>query len=283
MTKARLAAALAAMLLAASPVFAETLTNTQVVELSRAGLSPDAIIAKIRISDSRFDVSANAMVALKRDDVSDAVIAAMVVATAGGGGPGIATFASDSADPAAPHQPGIYVLQDGPAPRMAQLDPTLADASHAPNAIGWALSGGLIPLKITTVLNGATARLQVDTPRPTFYFYFNQPGSGLYRNGLGTMRLDAPASPEEFQLLGFKVVNGAREAQTMTLRGALSRPDGPASVAPCHYSEVAPGVFKVTPDVDLPPGEYAFDVTPASDGDDTQDRYFDFSVGPAAA
>ena len=91
---------------------------------------------------------------------------------------------------------------------------------------------------------------------------------------------NAPASPAEFQLLRFQVVNGGREALTQTIRGALSRPEGPESAVPCSYSEVAPGVYQVTPDVDLPPGEYAFDVTPASDGDDTQDRYFDFSVGP---
>ena len=268
----------------AAPVLAETLTNAAVVQLAEAGLGADAIVAKIRASATRFDVSTDAMVALERDAVPDAVIAAMVTAAAGGA-PGYGADQSDSADPAALHAPGVYLLQSMPAPRMQRLDPTLADDTKVSSVLGWMLTYGLAPLKVTTVLDSPTAHFRADTSRPTFYFYFNQPGSGLYRNGLGTMRLAGPApSPDEFTLVQFHVVGDERQAITQQL-GVGVRNGGVSAQVPFSYTRVSPGVFAVTPDADLAPGEYAFMVTPADgDGDgDAQSRYFDFSTAGAPA
>jgi hypothetical protein len=278
----KFALALMALLLVAAPALAETLTDAQVVQLSRAGLGAEAIVAKIRASPTRFDVSTEAMVALKRDGVPDAVIAAMVASAADDGAPGGAVGPSDSADPAAPHAPGIYLLQPGPAPRMQRLDPTLADDTRNSSIFGWFFSYGVVPLKVTTILNGPSARFRADGPRPTFYFYFNPPGSGLYRNGIGPMRLDGPSpSPSEFALIRFQVVGGMRQALTQEI-GGLGNPrhgDAARSQVAFNATEVAPGLFEVTPDADLPPGEYAFAVTPATDGDDgAETRYFDFSA-----
>ena len=66
MVRALFAVVLAAALLLGPDVQAETLTNDSIVELSRAGLAANAIVAKIRSSDSRFDVSTDALVGLKR-------------------------------------------------------------------------------------------------------------------------------------------------------------------------------------------------------------------------
>jgi len=278
MSMLKVAAALAALLLIASPGFAETLTNDQVVQLSRAGLGADAIVAKIRTSDTSFDVSTDAMVALKGLGVSDAVIAAMVTSAAGGGGPVFAFDQSDSADPAAPHAAGVYLLESAPAPRMQRLDPTLADDTKVSSILGWMLTYGAMPLKVTAVLDNPTARFRADTPRPTFYFYFNQPGSGLYRNGIGTMRLDGP-TPAQFTLVHFQIVGGARQALIQQVGVGRPITGGVDSVRVAFGSaEVAPGVFRVTPDAELAPGEYAFVVTPADGDNDAQTRYFDFST-----
>jgi hypothetical protein len=280
MLKACFAMTLATLLLVASPALAETLTNDSIVQLARVGLGANAVVAKIRASDTDFDVSTRALVALKRQDVPDDVIAAMVASAAGGGAPGSPIDQRDSADPAAPHAAGVYLLQSEPAPRMQQLDPTLADDVKASSALGWILTYGLVPLKVTTVLDNPTARFKADTRRPNFYFYFNQPGSGLYRNGLGTMRLDGPApSPGEFTLLHFQTVGGVRQALTQQLGFGRDQTGGVGDVrVPFSYAEVAPGVFEVTPNADLDPGEYAFMVTPADGDDDAQARFFDFST-----
>jgi hypothetical protein len=132
------------------------------------------------------------------------------------------------------------------------------------------------------VLANPTAPFGADTDRPTLYFYFNQPGSGLYQNGLGMLRMPGPApSPALFSLLHFQVAGGEREAltQQIGLTGSNNKAIDKSLVA-FSYAELSPGVFKVTPDADLEPGEYAFVYTPTdqSDGEDGEARYFDFST-----
>jgi hypothetical protein len=283
MAKALFAAILALALLTAPAVRAETLTNDQIVELTGAGLGAEAIVAKIRTSESRFDVSTGALVALKRQNVSDEVIAAMIAAATDGAPPGAPVDQNNSPDPTAPHDPGVYLLKaaSGPA-RMRRLDPTLADGIKTANAIGWIFTYGIVPLKVTTVLAGPAARLKADTSRPTFYFYFNQPGSGLYQNGLGILRLEGPApTPGLFTLMHFETVGANRQALTQQI-GVGNANAAVKSLIAFSFSQVEPGVFKVTTNTDLPPGEYAFVCSPYDpNSEDSNDRYFDFSV-PAA-
>ena len=56
----------------------EILTNSQIVEMSKIGLSKEIILKKINDSQSNFDVSTNALIELKRDGVADEVIALML-------------------------------------------------------------------------------------------------------------------------------------------------------------------------------------------------------------
>jgi hypothetical protein len=56
----------------------EILTNEAVVLMKQAGLSEAVILAKIRSSQSRFDVGTQALVDLKKAGLSDAIIEAMV-------------------------------------------------------------------------------------------------------------------------------------------------------------------------------------------------------------
>ena len=68
-------------LAAAVPAAAETLDNATVVQLASIGLGDEAIIAKIQASPSNFDVTTDALITLKQDGVSSAVIAAMIEAS----------------------------------------------------------------------------------------------------------------------------------------------------------------------------------------------------------
>jgi len=72
---------LAIFLLVASLVVgaqSETLTNADVVELSRSGLAQAVILRKISTSRTNFDVTAKALVELKTAGVNDDVIAFMM-------------------------------------------------------------------------------------------------------------------------------------------------------------------------------------------------------------
>jgi hypothetical protein len=55
----------------------ETLTNSQIIEMTAVGLDRDVIILKINESGHRFDVSVEALVALKKAGVDKDVIALM--------------------------------------------------------------------------------------------------------------------------------------------------------------------------------------------------------------
>jgi hypothetical protein len=57
---------------------AADLTNKDVIDMVRSGLSTEIIVAKIRSSPSRFDTSAPTLAELKADNIPDAVIMAMV-------------------------------------------------------------------------------------------------------------------------------------------------------------------------------------------------------------
>lgn len=56
----------------------ETLTNAKIIEMAKAGLGDEVVLSKIKSSDCKFDVSADALIELKKGGVSDAVIALML-------------------------------------------------------------------------------------------------------------------------------------------------------------------------------------------------------------
>ena len=56
----------------------EMLTNATIIEMAKAGLSPDVIVYKIKSSVDRFDISSDALIELKKAGVDDSVVAAIV-------------------------------------------------------------------------------------------------------------------------------------------------------------------------------------------------------------
>ncbi|KAF0093353.1 MAG: hypothetical protein E1N59_2947 [Puniceicoccaceae bacterium 5H] len=69
---------LLALIWATLGLSAETLTNDKIVSLSEAGLSDDTIVLAIQRSDADFDLETDALIALRDQGVSAAVIDAMV-------------------------------------------------------------------------------------------------------------------------------------------------------------------------------------------------------------
>lgn len=77
--------ALAALAIAlAVPASAETLTIDQIVALTATGIGDEAIIAKIKSSDAKFDLTTDQMIALRGKGVTGPVIAAMLAGGDGG-------------------------------------------------------------------------------------------------------------------------------------------------------------------------------------------------------
>lgn len=67
------------LLLLAIPVTAQTelLTNSEVIQLTRAGLSKELVIRKVKESKTNFDLTSSALIELKKAGVSDELILVM--------------------------------------------------------------------------------------------------------------------------------------------------------------------------------------------------------------
>lgn len=253
-----------ALFMVASPAWAEKLDNQMVIDLTKAGLGDEAIVAKIDGSESAFDLSTAQLIDLKGRGVSGPVIAAMLRAANGLASAASTAFVNDSPDPRVPHASGIYLLadKDGPA-HMVRIDPTVSNQTKTGGFLGYAFTGGLASLSMKSVLPNPTARVHANSGQPVFYFYFDEANPRLAQTGASGVWLSGPAatvtSPNEFSLVQFNQKKNAREARV----GSFNIAGAKAGVMdkdriPFSYDKVAPGVFKVSPQRDLPPGEYGF-------------------------
>ena len=255
----------------------EVLTNDSIMSLVAAGLGPDTLVAKISASRGNYDTSTNGLIQLKKANVPDAVIAAMVNRSKS---PVMANASLDNRnpDPMAPHSPGIYLLDPRGPGQMDRIDPTVSNQTKTSNIIGFALTYGLSSAKVKTVIPNPSARVQAIGGRPTFYFFFNQTSVVASISDFSTGFSVGASSPSEFSLIRLQKKGDHREAVIGSL-GFASAKSGISDKARVAftYDDVAPGVFRVTPTVDLQPGEYGFVYSVS--GSTSIARIFDFSVG----
>ena len=249
-----------------SVAHAETLTNESIMQLSQAGLGAESIVAKIKSSATRFDLSTNSLIALKKANVPDAIIAAMLDSSTKPNSSVSALGTNNSANPLEPHASGIYFLSSqADVQKMDRLDPTTSAQTKNTGGLAAALTYGIAKRKVKTVLSNPSARLQVRELRPTFYFYFDQStaslSSGSQNNPFAAFsgQSQPVTSPNEFTLVRFDLKGANREIGVGQLNlGGLKTGVLDKQRIPFSYEDVAPGVFKVSPSVDLPAGEYGF-------------------------
>jgi hypothetical protein len=142
---------------------AETLTTDQTVALVATGIGDEAVVAKIKASNSTFDLSTDQMIALKNKGVSGPVIAAMIGSTAK------PTMSVDSADPMVQHPSGVYIA-DGA--KMVRMDATMSNQAKTGGILGYALTSGIASMSIKASIQNATAKVKAPSGSPTFYFFF---------------------------------------------------------------------------------------------------------------
>lgn len=94
-------------------------TNSDVIEMTRAGLSDEVIIGAIRSRGSRFDLSPTGLIVMKQNGVSDRVVsAAQTYSAADGYTPSIVTHSP----PVIAQPPAVYVT---PAPVIVRRPATV--------------------------------------------------------------------------------------------------------------------------------------------------------------
>lgn len=191
----------------------EQLTNDTIINLVKAGLGPETVVAKINASKGTYDTSTNALIQLKQANVPDPVIAAMLNRSKS---PVLSGAVADNTnpDPMVPHSPGIYMLDPRGAGRMTRIDPTVSNQTKTSNIWGYAFSYGLSSAKLKTVIPNATARVQAVDRRPRFYFYFNQSGLLASVADFSMSFAATSTTPSEFSLIRFDQKKDHREARS---------------------------------------------------------------------
>ena len=254
-------------LLLTSPASAETLTNDTVLTLLNAGLGDEVVIAKIKSSDSNFELSTDTVIALKQRGVSGAVLAAMIGASAAAAQP---QMSIDSPDPMVPHPSGIYLSG---AQKMTRIESTTTRQARTSGMLGAALTGGLTGMRVKAGINGPSANISTTEQRPVFYFYFDQAAQGLGAAG------GAITSPQEFSLIRFEEKKDKREAVIGSVGfGGTKAGLRDKDQLDFEVSQIMPGAYKVVPTLPLKPGEYGFISGVVGAGANATFRVFDFTV-----
>jgi hypothetical protein len=241
----------------------EVLTNDKVVTMVKAGLPASIIVNKIRASKTNFNTSTDELIRLQQSRVPAEIINAMVEASSSASTVTSRTGAGDVSrtdphDPVSAHEAGIYLLEEKDGKRnMTQLEPSISTQSKSGGFLASAMTYGIAKIKSEAVLSNSNARLQIGNVRPVFYFYFEVKNSGLSNSG--NVYSPSSTSPNEFVLVKMDQKKNGREliVGQANVFGAQSGTLDKYS-RPFDYEKLAPGVYKVTPRVDLDEGEYGF-------------------------
>jgi hypothetical protein len=256
----------------------ETLTNADIVKLTKLDLPSTAIISKIKNSKTHFDVGIDALVALKKQGVSADVISEMI--NSGSSEQQAIANQKDLSDPKTMRAAGIYYYsKSSPNSLFTQIDPTVVSSSKS-GGFGTALAqrytAGLVKNKEKSSLSGANSRRQIKHTKPKFYFYFNgqtnQMASELWW-------FNSASSPNEFALVKLTENRDNREmvVATSNAYGHSIGIDEKQKID-FDYEQVSDGIYKVSPKNSLEVGEYCFIYTGSVPTTYSNNKVFDFGI-----
>ncbi len=259
----------------------ETMTNDEVISLTKAGLAASIIVGKINSSATNFDTSTDGLIALSKAGVSQEVIAAMISAKAGksvGGGSMASVSNGDPNDPMSKHSYGVYLYQeiDGKK-KMTQIQPSMSGQNRTGGAFTASITPfGLGKVKTKTNLPGRSAALQIQETSPVFYFYLDASSGGLNTSS------GIPSSPNEFTLVRFNQRSDNREV-TIAKSNSWGGKGGLSDeyVVGLKAEDLGNGVFKITPVSPLKKGEYGFYLLNSGNANTAAgvgSKFFDFGV-----
>jgi hypothetical protein len=251
----------------------EKLTNASVIEMHKLGLGDSVVIEKIKNSACNFDVGLDALKQLKDAGISDAVIQAMISAGAPKPAASEKTLApaGDPNDPKAVHESGIWLYEESNGkPKMSKLTPsTFQDVRNFT---------GFADVKTRGILAGMVAALRLTDPKPVFCFYFNKTEGG----GLGATTVGI-SNPDDFALVELQVRKSKGERRLEVGKSGMGGGHmglNKRDVRDVATDNLAEGIYKVTPQTSLKPGEYAFVYRRA--GNLMGGKVYDFAIDASA-
>jgi hypothetical protein len=261
--------------LSASTQTVEVLTNEKIIQLTKIGLQPSVIIGKIQTSVNQFDVSTDALIVLSDNQVSPDVINEMINVTTKQ-----QTEAANKVDLKNPndmHSPGIYHYDvRNTANPVRKVDPTIMGNTRTGGGSFYGFGG----TKTTSTISGPQSRLQINEGRPVFYFYFEQ-NNNPYAD---SWWFATATSPNEFVLVKLEQSKDSRVIQVGSSTSIGGYGGGSGSGIPektkvaFTYDQVSEGIYRVSFQEDLKPGEYCFVYASSAPSRFSNNKVFDFGI-----
>ena len=272
-----------------SPSSAQELTVDQVVSMTQAGVSDTVIVALLHKNNRPFDLTPERIIELKKNHVSEAVIQTMLdpryvppqqamtvtlspsVNPSGATIPVGATVTGDPNDPLSPHDSGIYLFSQA---KMVELDRAAYQEHSVTAGITTLITFGLAPTKLKAEIPGKQAEVQTADAGPVFYFYFDDKPAGL-----GKSQIIRLSNPSQFVLLKLHVGKQNREiiVGSVAIYGSSVGTDLKSRV-PFKSQRIRSGLYKITLDRPLIPGEYCFVASAVNAGTAMPTDIYDFGI-----
>jgi hypothetical protein len=211
----------------------KAIINDDVIKMVKAGLPESTIILAIRQGPVRFDTTPLALIALKEQGVTQAVLDTMLKTSTG---PSVSSPAASITEP--PLASGVYVMTPS---GWIQLEETAAQMKRrALMAFTWTYSG-------------AKARVQVSTGQPEFFIRYSHDATiGKSGNNAKLLWETLSETDRRVFIIPLLVVNDSREEPLMN---GKTYKEVVISVEAKQYS---PGLASIRPTKPLPAnGEYA--------------------------
>lgn len=218
----------------------ETLTNKSIIELSKAGLSKEVIISKIETTSCNFDLSTSGIIALKKANVDESVIKAMI---------GKANNKSEST-----------VTKTNATSKTTDVKkvniPSVENINHpyawVKNKTTFLLEKGTASLKAKMkLLGGMSTNYELDGEASPIRVTVNDRLSFIINTGGGSL--------PELTLYKTTKVKGKRSAKVATAQGLVSTKGVKNSDAIVFtVAQLKSGLYEIKPSTKLDKGEYLF-------------------------
>jgi len=253
-------------LLCVQSVFAQdTLTNKEVVAMSKGGLNKDLIVQTINESPCNFNTEVQTLINLKKMGLHDDVLAAMKnrykkdVPT---GTTRSVDVKETTTDPLIAKikemGPGIYYqLPDG---SLGSLETTVFSGFKQKGLAAVAVSG-IFNSKYVGTLNTDKANTQISNQKPIFYFYFED-----------------DKSPNEYVMFKFNTTKRSREiilGKENNVSSSLGVDE--KNRVKLSYTKIVRGLYECTFETFLSPGEYGI---MHGNLQEYEKKVYDFSIAP---
>lgn len=229
------------LLLSSTAFSQEKLDNQSIVDLVEMGFSGDVISSKINSSDVSFDVSVGALKKLKNKGVPSEVLALMI----------------EKSKSETKTKGGLYYKNND---KLVKIEPTVFAGTRS-NALASSLSYGIAAAKVKSYIPNMSSANKLKATDASFIFKFDENTESSLEKSNWWFRM--ASSPNEFVLTKLKVRKSKKERELVTgkvraITGASQMGIDSKNTIPFKFERLSEGVYKVTPEQSLTPGEYCF-------------------------